>query len=108
MESYVRIREAAPLTGVLVMTAGRWSTLYFISQPGTNERWGSAESGRYEVKEDQLTFYHELTFQGGVGEEPVMDLASVTVEICSIVLTSDTLDIHFPSGNVIHCRRYPE
>lgn len=58
------------------MTAGRWPTLYFIPQPDTNERWGSAETGRYDAKGDQLTFYHELTFQGRAGERPVIDLVS--------------------------------
>jgi predicted acyltransferase len=108
MESYVRNREAVSLTGVLLMTAGRWSTLYFIPQPGANECWGSAESGRYDVKGDRLTFHHEFAFQGGGDEKLVIDLASTTVEICKIVLTSEILKIYFPSGNVIHCRRYSE
>jgi hypothetical protein len=106
MESYVRNREAVSLTGVLLMTAGRWSTLYFIPQSGTKECWGSAESGRYDVKGDQLTFHHEFTFQGGGDEKLVIDLASTTVEICKIVLTSEILKIHFPNGSVIHCQRY--
>ena len=108
MESSVRNGEAVPLTGVLLMTAGRWSTLYFIPQPGANERWGSAESGRYQVEGDQLTFHHEFTFQGGGDKKLLIDLASTTVEICKIVLTSEILKIHFPSGTIIHCRRYSE
>jgi hypothetical protein len=28
------------------------------------------------------------------------------VESCLIELSSETLKIHFPSGNVIHCSRY--
>jgi hypothetical protein len=108
MESYVHNCEAVSLTGILLMTAGRWSTLYFIPQPGANECWGSAESGRYDVKGDQLTFHHEFTFQGGGDERLLIDLASTTVEICKIVMTSEILKIHFPSGNVIHCRRYSE
>jgi hypothetical protein len=108
MQSYVRNGESISLNGVLLMTAGRWSTLYFIAQPGTNEFWGSAEAGRYEVKGDQLRFHHEFTFQGGGGKKLLIDLASTTVEECKIVLTSEILGIYFPSGNVIHCRRYPE
>ncbi len=108
MESSVRNGEAVPLTGVLLMTAGRWSTLYFIPQPGAKECWGSAESGRYHIKGDQLTFHHEFTFQGGGDKNLLIDLASTTVEVCKIVLTSETLKIYFPSGNVIHCRRYSE
>lgn len=108
IESYVRNGETLSLTGVLFVTAGRWSTLYFISQPGTDECWGSAESGRYDLKDDQLTFHHEFTFQGGGDKELLIDLASDTVEICRIVLTPEMLTIHFPSGNVIHCRRYSE
>jgi hypothetical protein len=108
MESYVRNGETVSLTGVLLMTAGRWSTLYFIPRPGAKECWGSAESGRYDVKGDQLTFHHEFTFQGGGDKELLIDLASTTVEICKIALTSEILKVHFPSGNVIHCRRYSE
>jgi hypothetical protein len=108
MESYVRNGDAVSLSGVLLLAAGRWSILYFVPQPGTGECWGSAEGGRYEVNGDQLSFHHELTFQGGGGKRLVIDLASTTVEVCKIVLTSETLEIHFPSGNVIHGRRYPE
>lgn len=108
IESYVRNGETLSLTGVLFVTAGRWSTLYFISQPDTHECWGSAESGRYDLKGDQLTFHHEFTFQGGGDKKLLIDLASATVEICRIVLTPEMLKIHFPSGNVIHCRRYSE
>lgn len=108
MTSYVRDQETVSLSGVLLLTAGRWSTLYFFQQPGTDGTWGSAESGRYKVKGDQLTFHHEFTFQGGGGKRLVIDLASTTVEVCKIVLTSQILEIYFPSGNVIHCRRYPE
>jgi hypothetical protein len=108
MESHVCNGEAVSLTGVLLMTENRWSTLYFIPQPSANECWGSAESGRYDVKGDQLTFHHEFTFQGGGDKKLVIDLAPTAVEICKIVLTSEILTIHFPSGNVIHCRRYSE
>lgn len=108
MESYVRNGEAVSLTGVLLMTAGRWSTLYFIAQQGANDCWGSAESGRYDLKGDQLTFHHEFTFQGGGEKKLLIDLASTTVEVCRIVLTSEILKIHFPAGNVIHCRRCSE
>jgi len=108
MTSYVRSQEAVSLNGVLLLTAGRGSTLYFFQQPGTDGTWGSAESGRYKVKGDQLIFHHEFTFQGGGGKRLVIDLASTTVEVCRIVLTSEILETCFPSGNVIHCRRYPE
>jgi len=108
MESYIRDGEAQALTGVLLMTAGRWSTLYFIPQAGANDYWGSAEAGRYEMKDDQLTFHHEFTFQGGGSKERLIDLASTTVEACRIVWTPETLEIYFPSGNEIACRRYPE
>lgn len=108
MESYVRSGESISLNGLLLLTANRWSTLYFVPQPGNDEFWGSAESGRYEVHGNQLTFHHELTFQGGAGKSLLIDLASSTTEVCTIVLTSEMLEIYFPSNNVIHCRRYPE
>jgi hypothetical protein len=108
MNSYVRKDGKAPLTGVLLLTSGRWSTLYFVPQNGVSSTWCSAEAGRYTVKGDELTFRHDYTFQGGGGKELVMDLTATTVETCRIVLTSETLEISFPSGNVIHCCRYPE
>lgn len=108
MEAYIREGVAVSLTGVLLLTSGQWSTLFFVPQSGTNEKWGSAESGRYEVKDNQVTFHHELTFQGGGGKQLLIDLASKTVETCRIVLTPEILEIYFPSGNIIHCRRPPE
>ena len=106
VDSYVRDGDVVPLTGTLLMTAGRWSTLYFVPQPGTDQRWGSAEAGRYTFENGVLTFRHELTFQGSGEKIPVIDTASTTVESCSIELSSKTLKIRFPSGNKIHCSRY--
>jgi hypothetical protein len=108
VDSYARDGDVVPLTGILLLTSGRWSTLYFVSQPGTDQRWGSAEAGRYTFENGRLTFHHELTFQGGAEKLSVIDVASTTVESCSIELSSETLKIHFPSGNVIHCSRYSE
>lgn len=108
VDSYVRAGETLALTGILLMTSGRWSTLYFVPQPGTGQRWGSAEAGRYTFENGRLTFHHELTFQGGAGKIPVIDAASTTVESCAVELSSTTLKIYFPSGNVIHCSRYSE
>src|ERR1017187_7893017 len=105
MDSYARNGEVVALTGILLMTAGRWSTLYFVPQPGIEERWGSAEAGRYTLENNSLTFHHELTFQGGGGKNLVIDMASTTAESCAIELASETLKIHFPSGNVIYCSR---
>ena len=108
MESYVRNGETVLLTGVLLLAAGRWSTLYFIAGPETGGHWGSAESGRYRMDGDRLTFHHELTFQGGAGKNLLIDLHSSTVESCPFTLRDETLKIHFPSGNTICCRRYSE
>jgi hypothetical protein len=108
VDSYVRAGETLRLTGILLMTSSRWSTLYFVPHSGTDQRWGSAEAGRYTFKNGRLTFHHELTFQGGSGEIPVIDAASTTVESCTVELSSKTLKIYFPSGNVIHCSRYSE
>lgn len=108
MESYVRNGEAVSLIGTLLLVDQRWSTLYFVPRTGTKDCWGSAESGQYELKNDQLTFRHELMFQGGGGQKLVIDRARSTVETCTIELTHESLTIHFPSGNVIHCRRYRE
>lgn len=108
IRAYVRNGQSISLSGILLMTAGRWSTLYFVPEPGTTEFWGSAESGRYQLQGDQLSFRHEFTFQGGAGKKLLIDLASTTEEMCKIVLTPEILEIYFPSGNVIHCRRDPE
>jgi hypothetical protein len=108
MDSYARDGEVVPLTGILLMTSRRWSTMYFVPQPGTDQRWGSAEAGRYTFENGRLTFHHELTLQGGAGKILVIDAASTTVESCAIELSSETLKIRFPSGNVIHCSRYSE
>lgn len=106
MESYIRDGKSISPAGILLMTEGRWSTLYFISEGSrTNERWGSAEAGRFELNQDQLIFHHEFTFQGGGGKELLMDLSSSTVETCRIEFTSESLRIFFPSGSAIHCRR---
>jgi hypothetical protein len=108
VDSYVRDGVAVQLIGTLLMTSGRWSTLYFVPQPGTDQRWGSAEAGRFTFEAGRLTFYHELTFQGGEEKTPAIETASTTVESCSVELSSETFKIHFPSGNVIHCSRYSE
>ncbi len=108
LEAYVREGKATAVSGILLLTAGQWSTLYFVPQSEPGAYWGSAESGRYDVQQDRLTFHHEFTFQGGGSEALLIDLVSSTVETCRIVLTAETLVIHFPSGSVIHCRRNSE
>jgi len=108
MTPYVRDQEAASLNGVLLLTVGRWSTLYFFQQPGRDGTWGSAESDRHRPTGDQLCFHYEFKFQGGGCKPPVIDLASTEVEVSKIVLIPEILVIYFPSGNLIHCRPYPE
>jgi hypothetical protein len=103
LESYARGGVTTAVSGVLLLTAGRWSTLYFVPQ-AADKHWGSGESGRYTLREDHLTFYHQYTFQGGGDKPIVMDLDSKVVEDCRIELT-DVLTIYFPSGSVIRCRR---
>jgi len=108
VDSYVREGDEVSLTGTLLMTSGRWSTLYFVPQPDSDRPWGSAEAGRYTFEDGRLTFHHQLTFLAGAEKIPLIDTASTKVESCSIELSSETLKIHFPSGNVIHCSRYSE
>src|ERR1700692_3907038 len=104
LESYARGGVTTAVCGVLLLTCGQWSTLYFLPQaPGTS--WGSAESGRYTVKDERLTFYHQYTFQGGGEKSIVMDLNSKVVEDCRIEI-AENLTIFFPSGSVIRCRRH--
>lgn len=106
MESYIRGGESISVAGVLLMTEGRWSTLYFVAEPGANDHWGSAETGGFEFDQDQLTFHHEFTFQGGGRKNLLIDLSSSTVETCRTEFTSESLRIFFPSGSVISCRRF--
>jgi hypothetical protein len=105
METYVRDGRPVPLQGSLLFVAGRWSTLYFVAKTPGSAYWGSAESGRYKLENDCLTFQHEFTFQGATDTPLKIELASSIVETCAIELHATTLVIHFPSGNVIHCRR---
>ena len=106
LESYVRDGQATSVTGIFILTDGQWSTLYFVPQAQSGQYWGSAESGRYQVQGDCLTFHHELTFQGGGGKPLLIDLASTTVEAFRLTINDGSLTIDFPSGSVIHCRRH--
>jgi hypothetical protein len=105
LESYARNGISTAVQGVLLLTAGRWSTLYFVPQ-SSGQYWGSGESGRFTLNGDRLTFFHQHTFQGG-GEKPILiELNSQVVEECRIEASPDLLTIYFPSGSVIRCRRH--
>lgn len=106
LESYARGGVSTAVTGVLLLTAGRWSTLYFVPQATANQYWGSGESGRYTWRDNRLTFYHQHTFQGGADKPLVMELDSKVVEECALEMAENLLTIHFPSGSVIRCRRH--
>jgi hypothetical protein len=105
MESYVRNGTHIRVHGSLLFVAGRWSTLYFVPRTPGRAYWGSAESGRYKLRDGRLTFQHEFAFQGGTHTPLKIELASSTVEICEVELRATRLTIHFPSGNTIHCQR---
>jgi hypothetical protein len=108
LESYVRAGVSASLAGVLFLTSGQWSTLYFVPHATSGEYWGSGESGRYTLHGDRLTFYHHYTFQGGADKPVVTNLDSQVVEECRIEASGDQLTIHFPSGSIIRCQRHQE
>ena len=103
---YVTGGKPIPVIGSLLLADARWSVMYFVPQPD-GSHWGSAEAGRYDYDDPHLTFHHELTFQGGGGREMVMSQASTVVERCTIALDAASLDISFPSGNIVRCRRNP-
>lgn len=108
LQSYARGDVSTAVTGVLLLTAGQWSTLYFVPQATSGEYWGSGECGRYTLRGDRLTFFHRYTFQGG-GDQPIVtNLDSQIVEECRIEASGDQLTIYFPSGSVIRCRRHQE
>lgn len=104
MESFTRGETTTAVRGVLCLTASRWCTLYFVPA-GEAGHWGSGESGRYELAEDQLTFFHQHTFQGGGGRDMVMNLDSHVVERCRIECDAQNLAIFFPSGSIIRFAR---
>jgi hypothetical protein len=106
LESYVRAGVSKSVTGVLFLTGGQWSTLYFVPQTTSGEYWGSGESGRYTLHGDRLTFHHRYTFQGGADKPVVTNLDSQVVEECRIEASVDQLTIYFPSGSIIRCRRH--
>ena len=108
LESYARGGVTTSVTGVLFLTSGQWSTLYFVPQATSGEYWGSGESGRYTLHGDRLTFYHRYTFQGGAEKPVVTNLDSQVVEECRIEADGDELTIYFPSGSVIRCRRHEQ
>ncbi len=108
LESYARADTTTAVKGVLLLTGGQWSTLYFVAQAAAGQYWGSGESGRYALQGDRLTFYHRYTFQGGGDKPLVTNLDSQVVEECRIEASGDQLTIHFPSGSVIRCRRHKE
>jgi hypothetical protein len=108
LESYSRGDVSTAVAGVLLLTSGQWSTLYFVPQANSGQYWGSGESGRYTARSNRLTFYHRYTFQGG-GDRPIVtNLDSQVVEECRIEVSKDQLTIYFPSGSIIRCRRHQE
>ena len=102
-ETFVTKEATHSVEGVLLLTADRWATLYFIPFP--DGLWGSAEAGAYAYEGTQLTFYHRLVFQGG-GRRPLeMNQSASRVEVCEARLEGDRFSIAFPSGNLLHLRR---
>lgn len=106
LESYARGGVSTSVTGVLLLTDGVWSTLYFVPESVAGQYWGSGESGSYTLNGDRLTFHHQLTFQGGANKPILMDLNSKIVEECRIEAFQEMLTIYFPSGSIIRCRRH--
>jgi hypothetical protein len=102
-ETYVANGTTHSVDGVLLLTADRWSTLYFVPFP--DGVWGSAEAGAYAYDGTRLTFHHRLIFQGG-GRRPLeINQSASRVEVCHARLEGDRFTISFPSGNLLHLRR---
>ena len=102
-ETYVAGGVTHAVEGVLLLTADRWATLYFVPAPAGC--WGSAEAGTYTYDGVRLTFYHRLMFQGGGGRSVEMSQSVDRVELCDVRLEGDQFTINFPSGNVLHLVR---
>lgn len=103
LESYAVGGVEKEVQGLLFLTAGYWSTLYFV--PGGDGPWGSAEAGRYQHEGERLVFLHQLLFQGGGGRPLHIDQQANREEVCRVTFQGDRLSIDFPSGNRLHLRR---
>lgn len=103
LDTYVVGGQEQQVHGLLFLTGGYWSTLYFV--PGDGGAWGSAEAGRYQFDGRQLVFLHQLVFQGGGGRPLRMDERADREETCQVTLEGGRLSIDFPSGNTLHLRR---
>jgi hypothetical protein len=105
-ETYVANGATHSVEGVLLLTADRWATLYFVPFP--DGLWGSAEAGSYAYDGTRLTFHHRLVFQGGERRPLEMNRSASRVEVCGVRLEGDRCSISFPSGNLLHLRRVGE
>lgn len=105
-ETYVVGGKETSVDGVLFLTRGQWSTLYFV--PGEQGPWASAEAGRFTCDGQTLTFHHRLVFQGGGGRSLQIDQHAAREERCRVTCADDRLTIDFPSGNTLHLRRVAE
>jgi hypothetical protein len=102
-ERYVVKGRSHDIEGVLLLTGGRWATLYFV--PTSAGPWGSAEAGAYSVDGDRLTFHHELMLQGGGDRTLNVNPTAGHAETCDVQLEANRCTIRFPSGNSLHLRR---
>jgi hypothetical protein len=104
VETYVVKGSPTAVDGMLLLTAGRWSTLYFVPRPAGP--WASAEAGAYKIEGDTLTFYHRLLFQGGGASALEINQTADRVEVCTVQVDGTRMAISFPSGNTLHCQRF--
>jgi hypothetical protein len=102
-EQYVVKGESHDVVGVLLLTANRWATLYFVRTP--TGPWGSGEAGSYAVSDGRITFHHELMLQAGGDRTLNIDTEASHVETCNLVLNGEHCTIRFPSGNDLKLRR---
>jgi hypothetical protein len=102
-ERYIVQGQAHQVDGVLLLTAQRWATLYFV--PTDAGPWGSAEAGRYAVSGGRLTFHHELMLQAGGDRALRLETNARHSETCDVVLQDDRCTIRFPSGNHLELKR---
>ena len=102
-ERYIVHGQPHHIDGVLLLTAQRWATLYFV--PTEAGPWGSAEAGRFTVSEGRLTFHHELVLQAGGDRGLHLETKASHSETCEVRLTEGRCTIEFPSGNHLELRR---
>lgn len=101
------------LDGLMILTGNHFVTVHFITGPDGPRR-GSGEGGPYEAGSKTLVFRHRYFLSlgeaiAGVPSSPntlkVEKAGDEPREECTYRISDATLQVYFPSGNIIKFRR---